>query len=90
MSNRDTRRSRDHPADMPVVSVPHLHPKGQVRRDVMEVGIGELAQQFIDAEIKLGGRAPKGLCTRCEAALAAERVKRGHRLGRVSGYRNGT
>jgi hypothetical protein len=41
------------------MAIPHLHAKGQVRRDVMEVGIGKLAQQFIDAEIELRGRAPK-------------------------------
>ncbi len=62
----NARRSSDDPSDVLVVAIPHFDAEGQPRRDVMEVGIGELAEQFIHPEVEVRGRAPKAL------ALATE------------------
>src|SRR5271169_1966538 len=57
MAHRHARRSRDHPADMLVVAVPHFHPERQVGGNVVQVGIGELAQQpRLDAPLRLATR----------------------------------
>ena len=51
---------------MLVVSVPQLDAEGEVCRDVMEIGVRQLAQERVDAMIERRGRAPK------LAALSAE------------------
>lgn len=51
--SRDARRGRDDPANVAVVSVPELDVNLQVRRDVVQVRVGQLAQQLVGAEIEL-------------------------------------
>jgi len=52
MSNRDASRRRNHPPNMLIRLVPHLDPKGEVARDIMQVRISQLAQKFIHAEVR--------------------------------------
>ena len=52
MANRHASRRGDHPANMLIRLVPHLDPKGEVARDVMQVRISQLAQKFIHAEVR--------------------------------------
>jgi hypothetical protein len=40
VSNRNARRRGDHPANVLLIPIPHLRPKGQIARDVMQVRIG--------------------------------------------------
>ena len=61
MSDRDTSRRRNHPPNMLIRLIPHLDPKGEVARDVVQVGIGQLPQKFIDAEVRFRASAPKTL-----------------------------
>jgi hypothetical protein len=39
-SDRGACRSRDDPPNMLLIPIPHLHPKGQVARDVTQVRVG--------------------------------------------------
>ena len=36
---------------MPIVAIPHIDSKRQVRRNVVQVRIGEFAQQFVNAKV---------------------------------------
>ena len=40
VTNRNTRRRSNHPLNMLIRLIPHLDPKGEVARDVMQVRIG--------------------------------------------------
>jgi hypothetical protein len=42
-----------------VAAVPQLDVKREVRRDVVEVRVRQLAERFIHAEVGLRGRAPE-------------------------------
>jgi hypothetical protein len=46
MADRHAGRSRDDPADMLVAAVSHFNAKRQVPGSVLQVGIGEFAQQM--------------------------------------------
>ena len=58
VSNCDTRRRGDDPADMLLGAVPHFYPEGQVAQNVVQVRIGKLPKHCIDTKVRLGGRAP--------------------------------
>lgn len=55
LSDLDARRGSGYPSDMLVMAIPHLDAQRQVRRDVMEVGVCQLAQQSLDAVIMAPG-----------------------------------
>ncbi len=57
MPNRRARRRGDHPPNVPVVTVPQLHPEWQINRDIVEVRVGQLAEQLVHAVIELSTRA---------------------------------
>jgi hypothetical protein len=40
MPHGSTRRRRDYPPNVLLVLIPHLDPKGQIARDVVQVRIG--------------------------------------------------
>jgi hypothetical protein len=56
--DRRTRRRCNHPLHMLIRSVPHLDPEGEVAGDVVQVGICELAKQFVHPEVRLRAGAP--------------------------------
>ena len=58
MADRNASRRRNHPPNMLIRLVPHLDPKGQVARDIVQVGIGQLAQKFIHSEVRFRASAP--------------------------------
>ena len=74
MSNRDACRRRDYAANMLIRLVPHLDAKGEVAWDIMQVGIGQLPQQFIDAEVRFRASAPKTLRRLAQLLKHAQRV----------------
>ena len=57
MADRNASRRRNHPPNMLIRLVPHFDPKGEVTRDIMQVGISELAQQFIHSEVRFRASA---------------------------------
>ena len=75
MTNRNAARCRNHPPDVLIVPIPQVDTERQVRLDVMQVRIGKLPKQIINAEMKLGGRAPKLPALRTEFFKQAEGFK---------------
>jgi hypothetical protein len=75
MADRHARRRRNHPPNMLIRLVPHLNPKGEVARNIMQVGIGELSQKFIDAEVRFRASAPKTLRRLAQLFKHAQRVQ---------------
>jgi hypothetical protein len=72
MADCNARRRRNH---LPNILIPHLDAEGQVAGDVVEVWIGELAQQFIDAEVSRRACAPKALRRIAQLLKHAKRVQ---------------
>ena len=52
MPNRDAGRRSNNPADVLVVAVPQLDTERQAGWDVVQVGIGQFAEQTVDAVIE--------------------------------------
>ena len=57
--DRDARRRGDDPANVLGVSIPYFDAERELRRNVVKVGVRQLAQQGVDAVIKVRGCAPK-------------------------------
>jgi hypothetical protein len=72
MSNRNTCRRRNHPPNMLIGLVPHLDPKGEVAGNVVQVGIGQLPQKFIDPEVpsELAPQRPFDASRSCSSTLS--------------------
>lgn len=77
----DARRRGNHPPDVLVV---------QIGRDIVQVRIGQLAEQLVHAVIELRGRAPKLAAFGTQLLEQAERVELAFafRRGARSGERN--
>ena len=58
MSDRNASRRGNYPPNMLIGLIPHLDPEGEVARDIMQVGVSELAQQFVRAEVRFRASAP--------------------------------
>ena len=59
MPDRYARRSRDHPPNLLIRTIPQLNAEWHLRRDVVQVRIGELSKQFVHPEVRFGGSAPQ-------------------------------
>jgi hypothetical protein len=57
MPDGDRTGRRDDPANMVGMLIPQLDAEAHVR-DVVQVGIGELAKRAVDLAVKIGRRAP--------------------------------
>jgi hypothetical protein len=56
--NRRIQTATLAPANMLIRLIPHLDAKGEVAGDVVEIGIGQLPQQFIHSEVRFRASAP--------------------------------
>jgi hypothetical protein len=70
----DRARSCDRPPDVVCVPFPQLNAIAHIG-DVVEVGICELPQQLVHAEIELRGAAPKLACLGTQMLQEAERME---------------
>jgi len=64
-----------YPPNFSVIAIPHFNSKGQASGDVVQIGIGQFAQQFINAVIELRGCAPKLVAFRAQLLAQAQRVE---------------
>lgn len=71
----DARRCCDYPPDVLVVAVPQLDAERQLRRDVVKIGIGQLAQKRVHAVVEIGRRAPQLAAFGAEPFEQPERVE---------------
>ena len=61
---------------MLIIAVPHFDAEWQVGGDVVEVGIGQLSQQCVDAKIGFRRSAPEAFAFSAELLQEAKRIER--------------
>jgi hypothetical protein len=75
MSDRYARRSRDHPSNVLIGTIPQLNAERHLRWDVVQVRIGELPKQFVHSEVRFGGNAPQPFAFIAQLFEQAERME---------------